>query len=129
MDNCTTCSSQVHYSLLSYLPFLVQYLLKKCCINKHLVDYLFKWDIDFFFLENVQESRKPFFPFCLLKPLWKWHCRCISWYSFLLFLLIPSFRLFSLCALLSFISSLFLFCLSLFFPLFPSIVSHFFPTS
>ena len=129
MDNCTAGSSQVHYSLLSYLPFLVQYLLQKFCINRHLVDYLCKWDIDFYFLENVQESRKLLFPFYLLKPLWKWHCRCISWYSFLLFLLITSFRLFSLCALFSFLSSLFLFCLNLFFPFFPFVVAHFFPTS
>ena len=88
-----------------------------------------KWDIDFYFLENVQESRKLLFPFCFLKPLGKWHDGCISWYSFLLFLLITSFRLFSLCALLSFLSSLFLFYLSLFFPFFPSVVAHFFPTS
>ena len=118
MDNCTAGSSQVYYSLFSYLPFLAQYLLQKFCISRNLVDYLCKWAIDFYFLENVQESRKLLFPFFLLKPLWKWHCRCVSWYSLLLFLLITSFRLFSLYALLSFLSSLF-------FPFFLSVVAHF----
>ena len=135
MDNCITGSSQVH-SFLSYLPFLVQYLLQKFCIVRHLVDYLCKRDIDFYLLEDVQESRKLLFPFCFLKPLGEWHYRCISWYFLLLFLLTTSFRLFSLylllflCilfrrALLSFLSSFFLFYISLFFPFFLVVVSHF----
>ena len=123
LDNCTAGSSQVHYSFLNYFPFLAQYLLQKFCISRHLVDYLCKWDIDFYFLENVQESRKLLFPFCLLKPLWKWHYRCISWYSLLLFLLTTFFRLFSLYALLSFLSIFFLFCISLFFLFFLVIVA------
>ena len=69
MDNCTASSSQVHYSFLSYFPFLVQYLLHKFCIVRHLVDYHCKWDIDFYLLEDVQESRKLLFPFCFLKPM------------------------------------------------------------
>ena len=126
LENCTAGSSQVHYSFLSYFHFLVQYLLQKFCIFRHLVDYLCKKDIDFYLLEDVQESRKLLFPFCFLKPLGKWHRRCISWYSLILFLLTTSFRLFSLylllcfCilfrrALLSFFSSFFLFCINLFF--------------
>ena len=140
MDNCTAGSSQVHYSFLNYLPFLVQYLLQKFCIVRHLVDYFCKRDIDFYLLEDVHESRKLLFTFCFLKPLGEWHCRCISWYSLLLFLLTTSFRLFSLCillcfcslsrfALLSFLSSFFLFCIGLFFLFFLDVVAHFFPTS
>ena len=140
MDNCTAGSNQVHYSFLSYFPFLVQYLLQKFFIIRHLVDYLWKWNIGFYLLEDVQESRKLLFPFCLLNPLGKWHCRCISWYSLLLFLLTTSFRLLSmhllLCfcilfrrALLSFLSCFFLFCINLFFPFLLVVVSHFFPTS
>ena len=129
MDNCTAGSSQIHYSFLGYFPFLIQHLLHKFCISRHLVHYLCKWDIDFYLLEDVQESRKLLFPFCLLKPLGEWHGRCISWYSLLLFLLTASFRLFSLYAILSFFSSFFLFCISLFFPFFLVVVTHFFPTS
>ena len=129
LDNCTTGSSKVHYSFLSYLPFLVHYLLQKFCIVRHLVDYLYKWDIDFYLLEDVQEFRKLLSPFCFLKPFREWNCRCISRYSLLLFLLTTSFGLFSLYALLSFLSSFFLFCFSLFFLLFLTVVTHFFPTS
>ena len=129
LDNCTAGSSQVHNSFFSYSPFLVQYLLQKFFIVRHLVDYLCKWDIDFYLLEDVQESRKLLFPFCLLKPLGKWNSRCISWYSLILFPLTTFFRLFSLYNRLSFLSSFFLFCISLLFPFLLAVVAHFFPTS
>ena len=140
MDNCTAGRSQAHYSFLSYFPFLVQYLFQKFCIVRNLVDYFYKGNIDFYLLEDVQESRKLLFPFCFLNPLGEWHCKCISWYSLLLFLLTTSFRLFSLylllcfcslfrSALLSFLSSFLFFCISLFFPFFLVVVAHFFPTS
>ena len=140
MDNCTAGGSHVHNSFLNNIPFLSQYILQKFCIIWHLIDCLCKGDIDFYFLEDVQEFRKLFFPPCFLKPLRKWHCRCISLCFFLLFLLIASLRLFSLylfpcfCnflwhVLLFFLSSFFLFFLSPFLPFFSAAVSHFFPTS
>ena len=51
LDNCTAGSSQVHYSFLSYFPFLAQYLVQKFCIVRYLVDYLCKGDIDSIFLK------------------------------------------------------------------------------
>ena len=61
MDNGTASSSQVNSTLLSYLSFLAQYLFQKFCINRHLADHLCKWDIYFYFLENIQEFKKLFF--------------------------------------------------------------------
>ena len=57
----TASSSQVNYTLLSYLSFLAQYFLQIFCIKRHLADHLCKWNIYFYFLENIQEFRKLFF--------------------------------------------------------------------
>ena len=47
--------------------------------------------------------------------LWEWYRRSISWYSFLLFLVIASFHLFKLAVLFYFFFSPFFLCLSFFF--------------